>query len=229
MSRCSHCYQYGHNRRTCPSRKERLTSAAENGNEWAKAELNKKAKARQCSFCRSYDHDRRKCPSLENIHSILTVTLKKTREFVAAKCDEHGFGVGSLVSFDDHEWVEGEGYVEVKRLSLVEDISWDTVAPRNTRVLRVSVVGKDITKMLELPAELRDFTGNLDQYYKDRAPRIVPGGRGVVSLGHLTSSACLRRAKEIVKSSEWSENNAKYYINQWLLEIGEEGLEGYNG
>mgnify|MGYP001458074413 CR=1 FL=1 len=144
MSRCSYCYQYGHNKRTCPKRKADLKAAADNGNEWAKAELNKKAKARRCSFCGSLDHDRRKCPSLEKIHTVLAGALKKTREFVAEKCDEHGFGVGSLVTFDDHEYVEGQGYVPVERLSLVESISWNTIAPRNTRAVKVSVIGKDI-------------------------------------------------------------------------------------
>ena len=228
MSRCSYCYQYGHNKRTCPKRKADLKAAADNGNEWAKAELNKKAKARRCSFCGSLDHDRRKCPSLEKIHTVLAGALKKTREFVAEKCDEHGFGVGSLVTFDDHEYVEGQGYVPVERLSLVESISWNTIAPRNTRAVKVSVIGKDIVKFVDLPAEVRDFTGNLEQYYKDRAPKIVPGGRGFVPSEPLTSSACFKTAKNIVKSSDWTLRDAEYYINRWLLEIGEEGLEGYN-
>tara|TARA_R110000824_G_scaffold272453_3_gene460998 strand:- start:431 stop:1057 length:627 start_codon:yes stop_codon:yes gene_type:complete len=206
--------------------KKQLQQSADNGSEWAKAQLNKKSKTRQCSFCRAHGHDRRKCEPLAEIHNELSTSLKKAKDFIVDKCREHNFGVGSLVSTPLNRWT-GETYENVTDLCLVQDIMWDKIQPSHTKVMKVSVIGRDEILTLDLPAEVRDFNGKLDQYYKDRAPKIVSGESTHCQKVSISGSACFKQAKEVVKNSEWSHYNAKYYANKWRLEIGEPALEGF--
>ena len=126
MSYCGYCGQPGHNRRTCPKRKENLAKAAEGGNLYAKAELERKASPRTCGFCNLRGHDRRTCEHLKSSVEELGKINLQVRKEIHKRAKAHNFGVGSLVSIKTSNYVNGE-YVKYDQFGIVKRIDWDKV------------------------------------------------------------------------------------------------------
>ena len=82
--RCGYCYEVGHNRRTCPSYKKNLKRAAENGNPYAKEQLNKKI-VRTCGYCSRSGHDKRTCEYLKRDTNRLAAINLEVRKRIQKK------------------------------------------------------------------------------------------------------------------------------------------------
>ena len=101
--RCGYCYEVGHNRRTCPSYKKNLKRAAENGNPYAKEQLNKKI-VRTCGYCSRSGHDKRTCEYLKRDTNRLAAINLEVRKRIQKKAQDFNFGVGTLVSGRFSNW-----------------------------------------------------------------------------------------------------------------------------
>jgi len=78
MSRCRHCYQTGHNQRTCPKKTEQMSMRAARAiaarrpdSYWVKeyqariAPKGKKVSQQTCGYCQEMGHTRRKCEVIQ--------------------------------------------------------------------------------------------------------------------------------------------------------------------
>ena len=125
--RCSYCYEVGHNRRTCPHLKKALKKAAEDGNLYAKAELNKKI-VRTCGYCARQGHDRRTCKYLKRDIERLASCNLEIRKRIQKKAQDLNFGVGTLVSAHFSCWNEEErAYRPKNAFGVIKKIDWEMV------------------------------------------------------------------------------------------------------
>ena len=135
---CSHCYETGHNKSSCPKQKKDLANsiaeyedqiAKDNfSDDWdrsyatrrlseAKAQLDKaknRGKNRKCSYCHGLAHTRRTCADRKSDIECEAHKIKAGREILAPRLEEYGIGVGALI---EHE---GDIYT-------VEKIDWSYV------------------------------------------------------------------------------------------------------
>tara|TARA_Y100000310_G_C20526238_1_gene736185 strand:- start:82 stop:759 length:678 start_codon:yes stop_codon:yes gene_type:complete len=99
---CSYCYGRGHNRATCPEKRQRIKDNPDSY--LARQEKDKKARrarrgpsTRQCGYCEETGHNKRTCPKLGKDRAMTTRDNKKfTKDFVAV-CKKLGFGPGTLM------------------------------------------------------------------------------------------------------------------------------------
>jgi len=120
--RCSHCYETGHNRSSCPHLKEELKGTiskyktlldndvwghphekvyAQRRFEWATNQLNKaqsKGKNRKCGFCSDYGHTRRTCQYRKDKTAEKLKQTLDTREKMRDALLDIGFGPSALVN-----------------------------------------------------------------------------------------------------------------------------------
>ena len=146
--RCSHCYNSGHNKRSCPSRLERAQKnyerEKENGGDHAdyyarqlarqtgtNPETGEKVKrrdesyGRQCSYCRESGHNRRKCETLATDRIRYALLTQKVRADQRTLMLAQGCGVGSMIQTQEY----GE-----TSMWLVSAINITNVHPKQTRV-----------------------------------------------------------------------------------------------
>lgn len=95
--RCGYCFEYGHNRRTCPD----IKKSADKGSYWAKQELERREtvrkRPRRCGYCKQEGHNRKTCIHVKNKLKELIKETRAYRQALVKKCEELGFGVGSLI------------------------------------------------------------------------------------------------------------------------------------
>ena len=145
--RCGHCYNEGHNKRTCPDRLERLSRQYEQakksggmsdyyGRQLAKMtganpETGEKTsrryegRGRTCSYCKESGHNRRKCDQLGadiTRYAALTATCRAEQRALML---EQGIGVGAMVQTRSY----GDG-----GMYLVEAVVVNHVHPKNKQV-----------------------------------------------------------------------------------------------
>lgn len=145
--RCSHCYQSGHNKRSCPTRLERAQAAyeREKANGGGHADYYARQLARQtgtnpetgakvtrrteygrnCSYCRESGHNRRKCETLATDRVRYAMLTQKVRADQRALMLAQGCGVGAMIQTEEY----GE-----TSMWLVSAINITNVHPKNTRV-----------------------------------------------------------------------------------------------
>lgn len=121
---CGHCYDQGHNRRSCPHLKKQIADRlAENpDDQYAKylKDRNDKGKIRRCTYCNLMGHNRRTCPELK-------AAKQEWREQAAAWrlkfinwCVENGVGPGTLVTKND-------GWDAKEKMYVVKQPEWNTL------------------------------------------------------------------------------------------------------
>jgi len=149
--RCSHCWEKGHNKSSCPDRKTQLTkrikdfeaaiakddydSSYRRDNDQryladAKAQLDKmlnKGKGRECSYCAQTGHNRRTCQYRKNDIAAHTEKTKTFREKFVEKMSEIGLGVGAIV----RQTIRTKDDNAVSALAFVESVNWDEMDYRD--------------------------------------------------------------------------------------------------
>ena len=146
--RCRHCYEEGHNRRTCPqlteTYKRRAQSEIDNGEgrnghwhrEYAKrtgvwldngekaTELkkNRRGSVRRCKYCGKTGHNTRTCPELKAAKAEAIAETRRVRAAIAEQMTVCGLGIGSLVA-------RGEG--ERRIGYMVTGFNWESVNHEN--------------------------------------------------------------------------------------------------
>ncbi len=124
--RCGHCYETGHNKRTCPKYTERIADRAKAelssgegkdgyfGKQYAKRtgtwidgscakELQKNApgRKRRCKYCNKTGHNTRTCQELKTAKATTLADTKVVRAKVAKALASAGLGIGALVVRED--------------------------------------------------------------------------------------------------------------------------------
>jgi hypothetical protein len=119
--RCSHCYEVGHNKSSCPKRKQdlkdniaRYTKELEEDNfsdSWYKenterylanskeqlAKMTQKGKKRSCGFCHEVGHTRRTCPKRKVAVQEYARELTSARHKLVDNLRGQGIFVGALI------------------------------------------------------------------------------------------------------------------------------------
>lgn len=151
--RCSYCYYTGHNRRSCPTMKERATLAAakpEQERTWKEQRAiyereqyasSAAASTRTCRYCGDTGHNIKKCNTREQDIEKATSKLVFWRGEVLEKFKANGIGVGAILKHRD--WISGVGYpaVDSYHFSMVIGINkqmmtyWNSYAGRMPHIL----------------------------------------------------------------------------------------------
>ena len=130
--RCSHCYQPGHNRRTCPiltkRLKERHDADIEEGHsdtysihayQARIAPKGKKVGSQQCGYCGDYGHTRRKCKVLRKDKEWFIVhhnaNLRVAHDYIV----QSPVGIGSLFRLKKEDYNYNTGQYDVSHEMLV--------------------------------------------------------------------------------------------------------------
>jgi len=129
--RCSVCGKEGHNRRSCPTLKERLAKAqaipeGERGyydREIIREFEQKKrdAKLRACSYCGEKGHNRRTCKILAKHQANLQKQQVAFRTAFLQHVQEIGLNVGTIVDYN-------KAGARIRGCSIVTEMVWDNVS-----------------------------------------------------------------------------------------------------
>jgi len=194
---CGHCYQQGHNKRSCPRATERAQSAYQQAKEAGSPDLEYYARAlakrtginpetgekrkrrdesygRKCSYCRERGHSRRTCGSMKDDQRNYRRMASVVRKDMLANMQEHGFGIGSLVTLVGNAWnEEASEYQDTTSAYLVTKIKWENITPHNPSgdgcVKVISVKNPSDQPLLGMPTEVSGGAGS--RY--TRAPELV--------------------------------------------------------
>lgn len=125
---CKYCYEEGHNRRGCPSRKSRVEDLIRRGecNNFfviEQRDYDSAVSSRKCSYCGKTDHNVRTCPHPTRDWEYLANAdaLWRSRLVKSYKEKYPGLGTGAIVSQTDvaYDWEE-DRYVPFKIIYRVD-------------------------------------------------------------------------------------------------------------
>ena len=134
--RCSYCHQSGHNKSSCPSRKERIEELrAVHGDDFYTVRMydlkEKRRKeggsSRTCSYCSQGGHNRSTCTALKGHMAETKVKNSEFRKAVYERLCANGIGIGALVSSDNFQRnvIAGDYSSGVYRVpQIITDINW---------------------------------------------------------------------------------------------------------
>jgi hypothetical protein len=126
--RCGHCYEPGHNRLGCPTRRKSALEQPESytGRKWHREQEERKLQiaSRVCSYCKEANHNRRGCKVFKEDKQLITTRQQEYRREFSLATNSVGFGPGALVKvakghFNDDAGVWSKGTVE-----MVTGINW---------------------------------------------------------------------------------------------------------
>ena len=117
LKTCSHCFQTGHNRRTCPKRSDHRKQED--------AAINKR-KGRKCGYCLTGGHNRRTCEALEGDFQVFKWLSGKMRQATLDMIVEADLGLGTMFVQSVYQYGPN-GYYKADRPFLIAGYNWHTV------------------------------------------------------------------------------------------------------
>ena len=125
QNRCGHCYELGHNKRSCPhltkTYQERAEAEVANGegrdgywhrqyarrtgawlNGDAAEQMKTQGKKRRCKYCNKTGHNTRTCPELAAAKAAYLDGAARARQALREEFQTIGLGVGALVKLDHY-------------------------------------------------------------------------------------------------------------------------------
>jgi len=172
--RCGHCYQRGHNRRSCPEIKRQI---ADNPDGYqARIARDKAAHAknnpRVCGWCSESGHNKRTCQKLESDRHAKSKEIRDWRKKFLIKAKEVGFGIGTLIKFQDpthieNSWTKEQAIENIRKLGsygvVVQLLPKDLDSRQKDRAYRAMRVRfpNGTTQHFGLPVEFCDM---MDSY-----------------------------------------------------------------
>jgi len=245
---CGHCYHQGHNKRSCPRFTERMQrayqEAKDEGNaphiEYYAAQVAKRtginpetgatrkrrneSYGRKCSYCREGGHSRRTCGSMKEDTRNYRRMSSVVRRDMLARMQEHGFGVGSLVTMTANQWNEEAGeYQDTTNAYLVTKIKWESIGPHNqsgNSCVKVMAV-KDPSNQAWMPMPT-EVSGSEENRYS-RAPEIV-GATPPEKINPPSAWTAGARAEEgenapfekgVPRQEYWWRNQGSVLLDRW--------------
>ena len=235
---CGYCYNQGHNKRSCPTYTERTRQNYERAKESGSADLEYYARAlakrtgvnpesgetqkrrnesygRKCSYCREGGHSRRTCSSIKDDHRNYRRMASVVRKDMLARMQEHGFGIGSLVTLTGSEWnAEAGEYQDTTSAYLVTKIKWENIGPHNQTgdncVKVISVKDPSNQPWLCMPDSV---SGSADSRYS-RAPDLV-GATPPEKINPPSAWTAGARAEENAGCFEKGQSRDSYWFQQY--------------
>ena len=102
--RCGHCYNVGHNRRSCPEIKKIIRDNPDGYQ--ARIERQRKEQAsrnpRRCSYCEETGHNKKTCSKLKHDRIDVAKQSRLWRWDFLACARQHGLTLGTLLKFTAH-------------------------------------------------------------------------------------------------------------------------------
>ena len=181
--RCSHCYQTGHNKSSCPQWKAKIEEwRSAYGDDYyhvrkydeKKAKKAAAAKTRKCSYCGGHGHNRAGCPKLKAAIAAYASRNAEYRANVLYTLSQSGLGPGSMVQYQDY-WGD-------TKTSMVVRVLWDKInmsAP-GASILEVADVQKLASGTRDTLALSTSITGRT--YGSDYAVVVEVEGSKIQSL-----------------------------------------------
>ena len=113
--RCTWCYESGHNRRTCPKKKEYIKDNPDSAHAkaWAahdniiKNSVKASSKKRTCGYCEEKGHNARTCSVKKSHRAELVRLCKRANEYMVKTSYKVGATPGSLWEITDYEKTTG--------------------------------------------------------------------------------------------------------------------------
>ena len=109
--RCSHCYEKGHNKTSCPELRKKWEEDPNSyyGRQWQKI-LDRKAKPKICSYCGESGHTRAGCPTAKKHKAQFQMDLNLWRQALVKWMKEIGLGPGAMVRAHDVRYYRNGEY-----------------------------------------------------------------------------------------------------------------------
>lgn len=99
--RCGHCYETGHNKRSCPALKEYVENNPDSWRAKMHVQSAAKGKLRRCTYCNLKAHNRRTCEHLNTDKATWIAKTREWREGFVEWVAETGLTPGALVRMPD--------------------------------------------------------------------------------------------------------------------------------
>lgn len=99
--RCGHCYNTGHNKRSCPTLKEFVENNPDSWRAKNHARSAAKGKLRRCTYCNLKGHNRRTCEHLKTDKVEWVTKTREWREGFVEWAAEIGLSPGALIRMPD--------------------------------------------------------------------------------------------------------------------------------
>ena len=238
--RCGHCYQQGHNKRSCPRKLETLQrqyAEAKDGTNkshyveyyaqqiakmtgtnpetGASRKRRNESYGRHCSYCREQGHSRRTCPPLKEDTRNYRRMASVVRRDMLERMKEQGFGIGSLVTMTSNDWNGDAGeYQETTSAYLVTGIEWDNITPHNKIgqhcVKAVSVKDPSQQPNLSMPTEV---TGSEESRWS--AAPVLVGPTPLEKINPPPAWTAGARAEENAGCFEKGQSRDSYWFRQY--------------
>ncbi len=119
ITNCGHCYQEGHNRRTCPDIKKEIERNPEGYYARQKKRDAASRRPRTCSYCEESGHNRATCKTMKQDKTAYQHMNWKYQNAVSATLRKAGLSVGSIIC--------RERYFEKKSYYLITGIKIDMI------------------------------------------------------------------------------------------------------
>ena len=163
QTRCSHCYEYGHNKASCPELKKEIANNPDGY--YARQAKRKKARTRTrvCSYCQQPGHNAATCSVKKSDAVAYSHMNWKYQNAMSAIFRRAGFGVGSIIMKMKYEQPE---YFLVTGLNLnhINIASWYSRG-----------LGDDTGMSQYAPVELQRIDiGNIDESDRNRSYALNP-------------------------------------------------------
>ena len=140
--RCSWCHEKGHNKTSCPKRKQHIEDHPDGYEARQEAKRLSRRTTRTCSYCRQPGHNRKTCEVLRSDREKLFAVDKDYRTRFVEALQSCGLGIGSLVRCDDTVSISRGDRVTVSYAYLINGI--------NTDVIDVTMRAEDIANSYSL-------------------------------------------------------------------------------
>jgi hypothetical protein len=133
--RCSWCFRTGHNRASCPERKQFILENPDGHEARRDAQKSRRAQSRKCTYCKEEGHNRRKCSQLKADHHTLQRRLEIERGQIKDFLYSLGLGTGALVCVSEGYW--DDSHV----VGLVSKIDWRDADNKENVTLIIEKIG----------------------------------------------------------------------------------------
>lgn len=180
---CSHCYERGHNKRSCPDLTERYRRYFENakrtGNQYHMDEYAKELKKRtgidpltgepikkqrgrclesmQCSYCKYNGHTRRTCSHLKEDKQVFIRVTQRNRAQIVEEIETRGLGVGTLIPYTYRGYNRATGnYGSVNAPRFVVGYNWNKIKDSQPE----HITAHDFIKAVDIRTLGSDGTSN---------------------------------------------------------------------
>ena len=236
--RCRHCYQTGHNRRTCPDVTKQFKRRAQseidsgtshedgyyqseyakragvwlhNGEKATELKRNRRGGTRRCKYCAKTGHNTRTCEELKTAKAEALVETKRVRGAIAEALEESGLGIGALLTRGQEENRTGWMVTGFQ----LDNLTHESVK-HNPNVVILQVLNPDSVNSWQrqdsvpLPAIENVNENSWNDYTKLAGPVSGSAAASCIPEGWVEDESFLKGMFEDRQSPNWHDNRYDY-------------------